>query len=270
MLSTLVLLAVSGTVSSTLAANEVDAKLRIDLEHIAQKRIFFGHQSVGENLLEGIRQLSTMTGIPVNIVQTPTAQEVKPATFGNTYIAENGNPLMKLHSFETALGNKPSGIDIAMMKFCYVDIKADTDVKSLFSHYRTTIETLQKKNPNTTFVHITVPLTSEQSGLKALLKRILGRGNSIVNSHRQEYNELLRIAYQGREPIFDLAKVESTSPDGKEVTVNWKGKVIPVMDSVYTSDGGHLNEMGKLRAARELASALASIPSQPPVRNLTH
>lgn len=240
-----------------------DANLRENLERIAQQRIFFGHQSVGVNLLEGIKQLSTMAGVPVRIVEVKTASDVKQAMIGQTFIAENEYPLKKLKSFEDDMGSKPTGLDIAFMKFCYVDFTAETDAKALFTRYRTTIEGLKARNPGTTFVHVTAPLTSEQGGTKEFVKRMLGRGGSAVNVRREEYNSLLRKTYQGREPIFDLARVESTAPDGAAVTVEWNGIVAPAMDSVYTDDGGHLNSIGKLRAARELISVLAAIPVRP-------
>jgi len=240
-----------------------DANLRADLERIAQQRIFFGHQSVGVNLLEGIKQLSTVAGVPVRIVEVKTASDVKQAMIGQTFIAENGKPLQKLKSFEEDMGSKQAGLDIALMKFCFVDFTAETDAKALFASYRATIEGLRARNPGTTFVHVTAPLTSEQGGPKEFLKRILGRGGSAVNVRREEYNSLLRKTYQGREPIFDLARVESTAPDGTAVTVKSNGIVAPAMAPVYTDDGGHLNSVGKLRAARELVSVLAAIPVRP-------
>lgn len=247
-----------------------DAKLHADLVRVAQQRIFFGHQSVGENLLEGIKKLSISAAVPVKIVEVVTAGDVKQPMIGQTFIPENGKPLMKLNSFEQDMGSKPTGLDIAMMKFCFVDITADTDVKDLFSKYRKTIEDLQAKNPGTTFVHITAPLTSEKSGFKEFLKRVIGRGGSAVNVRREEYNSILRKTYAGREPIFDLARVESTSPSGTEVTVKLNGTVAPAMDPEYTDDGGHLNNLGKLRAARELISVLASVPTRSPTRAQAH
>lgn len=236
-----------------------DTSLRADLERIAQRKIFFGHQSVGDNLLEGIKQLSTTAGVPVRIVEVKAANSVESAMIGQAYITENEFPLKKIKSFEQAMGVKPAGLDIALMKFCYVDFKADTDVNALFTSYLATIESLKARNPGTTFVHVTAPLTSEKSGPKEFVKRLLGRGGSAQNVRREEYNSLLRKKFQGREPIFDLARVESIAPDGTPVTVEWKGIVVPAMATVYTDDGGHLNSAGKLHAARELISVLAAI-----------
>lgn len=262
MTSTFLALAVAIVNPVVVSADEVDATLRTELEHVSERRIFFGHQSVGENLLEGIMQLSTTAGVPIRVVETPTASGVPPATFGHTFVARNGEPLLKLQSFEHALGTQPSGIDIALVKFCFVDINAKTDSKALFERYRATIDGLRAKNPGTTFVHVTLPLTSEQGGPKELLKRLLGRGSSAQNVRREEYNSLLRMTYQGREPIFDLARVESTAPDGTAVTVESNGIVVPAMAPVYTNDGGHLNSVGKLHAAREFISVLAAIPDR--------
>jgi len=205
-----------------------------------------------------------MAGVSVHIVETPTASGVGPATLGHTFVAKNGEPLLKLQNFEQSFGQAPSGIDIAMVKFCFLDITAHTDVKTLFTSYRATIDKLKKKNPGTTFVHVTAPLTDVEHSLKQSLKRLLGRApyGTIENIRREEYNNLLRQAYQGREPIFDLAKAESTAADGTTVTVEWEGHVAPALVPEYTNDGAHLNTAGKLHAARELVSILASIPDR--------
>jgi hypothetical protein len=265
------LLAVA-TLGATTVAHSAsdDAKLHADLEHVAQQRILFGHQSVGVNLLEGIKQLSTMAGVPVRIVEVKTASEVGPSMIGHTFIAENEKPFLKLTSFEQAMGIQPTGLDVAITKFCFVDFTAETDAKALFDRYRATIEDLKARNPGTTFVHVTAPLTSEQSGPKEFLKRLLGRGGAGTNVRREEYNSLLRKTYQGREPFFDLARIESTAPDGTAVTVEWNGIVAPAMVPVYTNDGGHLNSVGKLRAARELISVLAAIPVRPASHGTAH
>lgn len=259
-----VLLAVVSIGAANTVHAEVDASLRADFDRIAQQRIFFGHQSVGVNLLDGIKQLAVMANVPIRVFETPMAKGVDASGFGHTFVAKNGDPFQKLVSFEQAMGAQPTGLDIALVKFCFVDISADTDVKALFARYRATLARLKAKNPGTTFVHITVPLTTVQSGFKGALKRMLGYppSGAIENVHREKYNELLRNEYQGREPVFDLARIESTTPDGAPVTGEWKDNVAPAMAPVYTDDGGHLNAVGRLRAARALVSILASIPSR--------
>jgi len=243
-------------------ASGADAALKAELERLAQRNIYFGHQSVGNNLMDGIRQLAREAGVPLRIAEARTAAELRPGTFGHTLVAENGDPLRKLRSFEQAMGSRPAPVDIAFLKFCYVDIDAGTDAKALFASYRATLDGLRAKHPGTTFVHVTLPLTEAQGGAKALAKRLLGRApyGTIENLRREEYNALLRRAYAGREPLFDLARIESTAPDGTSVKVHWNGADAPALASAYTDDGGHLNAAGRLRAARELVSVLAAVP----------
>ncbi len=263
--STLLAIAIATVSSTNFAAPEVDVDLHTQLERIAKRRIFFGHQSVGENLLEGIRQLSKMVAVPIRVVEVTTAREVKPATLGHAFVAENANPILKLHNFERAIGQEPEGLDIAMVKFCFVDFTAETNVNALFDRYRATIDVLKKRNPGTIFVHITAPLTIVEGGFKARLKHLLGLAplfGTLENMRRNEYNALLRQAYKGREPFFDLALIESTAPDGSTESVQWKDNIVTVMVPSYTDDGGHLNGVGKLRAAREFLSVLASIPDR--------
>lgn len=260
-----------GTVTSAYAS-DTDSTLHSDLARIANQRIFFGHQSVGMNLLDGIKQLSATTGVPVHIVESTTAKAVPPATMGHTFVSENKKPIQKLKSFELAMEQQSGGLDIALVKFCYIDFMPETDIKMLFSEYQATIDRLRGKNPGTAFVHVTAPLTVVSEGIKSRLKKILGHApyGTLENMRREEYNTLLRQAYQGREPIFDLARIESTAPDGTAVSVSWEGRDVPAMASDYTNDGGHLNTTGKLRAARELISVLASIPNQPVFSKKSH
>jgi hypothetical protein len=96
--------------------------------------------------------------------------------------------------------------------------------------------------------------------VKAFAKRLLGRApyGTIENVRRDEYNRLLRATYGGREPIFDLARLESTGPDRALVTVTWNGVTAPAMSPAYTDDGGHLNARARVMAAREFIGVLAS------------
>jgi len=246
-------------------AESDDMTLHQELERVANLKIFFGHQSVGINLLDGIKKLSVTSGVPLHIVELKSANEVGKAMIAQTFLAENGYPLKKISNFQLAFGPKQSNLDVALMKFCFIDFTANTDAKSLFASYKTSIEALQSKNPGTTFVHVTAPLTIVEGGLKARIKHFLNLAplyGTIENLRREEYNKLIRETYMGREPVFDLARIESTAKSGKVETVKWDGINIPVLTPGYSSDGGHLNDSGKIVAARELVSVLASIQKQ--------
>lgn len=259
----LTILSISTTAATSSAGNDI--KLHDDIDRISTKRIFFGHQSVGFDLLKGIKQLATTVDIPIKIVKVETASGIKSATISHMFLPENGKPLLKLKKFEEALEANNTNIDIALMKFCFIDFNETTDAKTLFDHYQSTINKLKVKHPEITFVHITTPLHIVEGGLKAKLKYWMGIAplyGTFENLHREEYNNLLRQAYQGHEPFFDIAHFESLSPEGKVTSVSWKGNVIPVMTPEYSTDGGHLNNKGNLKATREFISVLASIPKR--------
>lgn len=245
------------------AAGAANPGLRSDLQRLSRERIYFAHQSVGANILQGVEELAGEAGVPIRMIRADRVSDVPAASFGHTFIPENGAPLEKLENFRAALGSAP--VDLALLKFCYVDITGDTDVRALFARYRETLAELQRAHPRTIFVHVTAPLTTVQTGWKSLLKRLLGRAPYGVteNAKRDEYNRLLRAAYAGREPVFDLARVESTAPDGTPVEVQWDGVPVPALAEAYTQDGGHLNAQGRRRAARELIAVLAAARGAP-------
>ena len=239
----------AGLLATSNISHAADALLHASLQRVAHERVFFGHQSVGAQILQGVKELAAKEGVPVFIK--------------DQFVPENGNPLRKLESFKASVGTG-SKYDVALVKFCYVDINPDTDAAGLFDHYRQAMNELRAKNPRTVFVHATLPLTTVQTGPKAWVKLALGRSpyGTVENVKRDEYNRLLRATYAGREPIFDLARIESTAPDGTRVTVTWDGITAPALSPEYTSDGGHLNARGRLLAAREFLAVLAQASSQ--------
>lgn len=233
-----------------------DPRLRAELEAVSKMSVFFGHQSVGGNLLDGVRRLAAEQGVPLEVAERAPGA----AGFSHSYVGANGDPAGKIQAFARAVdGGKAS--DVALMKLCYVDFHAGTDPAAIFAAYQASVGELRKRHPGTTFVHVTAPLTTIQGGWKPLVKRLLGRETSYAeNARREAFNALVRAAYAGKEPLFDLARLESTRPDGSPETVEWNGKQLPVLVAAYTDDGGHLNAAGQDRIARAFVSFLAALP----------
>ena len=63
----------------------------------------------------------------------------------------------------------------------------------------------------------------------------------------------------GKEPLFDLAMVESTYEDGSRYTFSANGHTYYALVPEYTKDGGHLNELGQKVAAEQLLIFLAGL-----------
>jgi len=254
-------LALSAAVTPVLA----DDRVRQDLEAVAGRSVYFGHQSVGSNILDGVRDLASREGVALRLEEVTVAAGVPAGTLAHGFVADNGEPLRKLESFQRALASgSGKSVDIALLKFCYVDFDKGSDVRGIFARYQATVARVKADHPGTTLVHVTAPLTGVQGGMKGALKRLLGRApyGLAENVRREEYNALLRQAYQGKEPVFDLARVESTRADGRTETFEWNGRPVPALVPAYTSDGGHLNDAGRLVAARELLAVLAAVPAR--------
>jgi hypothetical protein len=244
------------------AAAETGRSLAEDLRALGEKRVFFGHQSVGFDLLDGLRDLALEAGIPLRIVEGEFPRALATPGIVHATLGENARPSTKIDAFAAAMGE--DGADratIAFFKFCYVDFDAGTDVPALFDRYASALERLRARHPTVTFVHVTAPLTTVEGGLRGRLRHWFGGGarGEAENVKRHQFNQLLRERYGGREPVFDLALAETTWEDGRSHGFARNGTTYPALVPAYTDDGGHLNERGRRHVARALAAALAGI-----------
>jgi hypothetical protein len=233
---------------------------------LSTKKIYFGHQSVGDNIIKGmasIMKANPSTQLEVTEVKPPEAME-RPSFFHSS-IGQNDDPLSKVRAFkeyvQDGIGNSA---DIAFFKFCFWDIREKTDVKTIFAEYRETLAVLKSRYPGTTFVHVTVPLMAYAEGIKDRVQRAFGVASEFDKDHarRHELNELILNEYLNREPVFDLALVESTLPDGSRTGFSRNGKTYYTLASEYTRDGGHLNDQGQRRVAEQFLIFLAKLASK--------
>jgi hypothetical protein len=217
-----------------------------DLSTVAATRVFFGHQSVGQNVLDGVRGIYEESGQPAPAIQ-------------DAFIGENEHPLSKIEDFaarmRAGLGEQ---VDVAMMKLCYIDISTQTDVGTLFQTYRTTIAGLQQDLPHVTFVHVTAPLMTEPGRLSSIRARITGstRFGPAENANRERLNALIRGEYADRY-LFDLAAVESTTPAGDRVAGTHDDERYYALHDGYATDNGHLNPTGARAAAAAWLTTVA-------------
>lgn len=238
---------------------------------LSQKKIYFGHMSVGHNIIDGIKDLmSNNPAIKLNIQETTDATTFPNGVFSHSQIGRNGDPKSKIDAFvatmNSGMGNRA---DIAFFKFCYVDITESTDVKDIFNYYKTAMNGLVKKYPKTAMPHATVPLTTEAESLglkekvKDIIKKLMGRAtradlNTASNIKRNEFNQLLKKEYSENK-IIDIAAYESTCPDGRDYQSKSPGAQHRSMVPAYTTDGGHLNEKGRQAVADKFLANLAGI-----------
>lgn len=228
---------------------------------LAERRIFFGHQSVGRNILDGVRRLvDANPQIGLSVVSSTEPAEVHGPALIEGEIGENRYPETKDAAFASALkagfGDDPGAV--AMYKYCYVDMGPQTDPNRLFEEYAAGIERLREEHPGLAFVHFTMPLHQVRTGLIERIATRIGRlTNTALNLKRNRYNELLRQRYGGVDPVFDLALIESTRDDGTRAYSSYKGERVYMLAPEWTEDGGHLTERGQDRAAEQFLVFLA-------------
>ena len=233
-----------------------------DLRMVAEARVLLGHQSVGRNLLAGLESLASEARVPIRILEvTGAPPDEEPGIF-HSNIGENGDPDSKCEMFAellTAYG-KPQ-YDLAMMKFCYSDLGRDTplEVAAMLDRYGRLVEAVNEQRPGVELVHITIPLLADTPGKRTLVKRMVGMSvpTDADNALRNAFNDALRKRY-ANQPIFDLAAVESTLPDGTRSAFEQDGEAVYTLAWEYTQDGGHLNEAARRRAAIAFVETLAS------------
>lgn len=232
------------------------------LSSLPGKRVYFGHQSVGSNIIEGVEN-TIIKNEELNFIKILTFDEYLQLDSADTdscfylihsNIGRNTYPKLKLTEFRKKVDSLQN-IDAAFMKFCYVDITRETDVDSLYDNYSITMSTLKTKYPEIKFLYFTAPLTSKENPVIVLLKKILRRPDD-MNKNRNRYNNLIRQTENIN--LFDLAFLESHD----EMKTLMKGNKEFLLKKYSTEDGGHLNSMGSEIIGKQLLLKINEILSK--------
>ena len=73
-------------------------------QKLAQKKIFFGHMSVGYNILDGVRDIMKENPqVKLNIVETTDKADFKIAIFAHSKVGKNYDPQSKIDAFKDVL-----------------------------------------------------------------------------------------------------------------------------------------------------------------------
>jgi hypothetical protein len=258
-----VLVAVAGPACTDKTSSEVTPlpmPSMIDLEKdfatLRAAHVYFNHQSVGGNILSGVERLGQ---VPVKKVDGTDPSAFAAPGIVHSTLGDNGAPASKIAGFKEALLKMATPPDVAMMKFCYVDFDGGTDPAVLFAEYRKTLDELAARFPTTRFMHLTVPLLASKPAWKMKVKELLGRPDDLfTNEKREAFSQLVRSTYPA-ERVFDLARYESTRPDGTSESFRHDGKRVPALVPAYSDDGAHLGPLGQERVARAFLHQVAAV-----------
>lgn len=223
-------------------------------DRLAEKKIYFGHQSVGRNLLDGVQEvISQSKGIKLRIVETQTMPS-DGGVFAHSLVGENTKPVSKIEDFVRIIDSSSENApEVAALKFCYVDAHDQVNVKDLFQKYKEGIEKIKSRHADVRIIHFTMPLFAQDLTWKVRLKLMAGKEPWELKDSikRNQYNQLVLNNFTGKEPVFDIARFEATAPDGSLATYSYKGEEYLLLRKQYTDDGGHLNRTGRTFIAEQ-------------------
>ncbi len=243
----------------------------LEWKKLSTKKIYFGHMSVGYNIIEGMKDImKSNPAIKLNLQETTDLNNLNNGVFAHSRNGENMKPKTKVDAFVKAMDDGlAKQVNIAFFKFCYVDFNKDTDVRELFEYYKTTMSSLSKRYPQVTFIHATTPITTEgellniKTRIKDIIKTMLGRESTkqhfvAGNIKRHEFNTLLRKEFASTS-IIDIERMESAKADGTSYSSKNGGTLHNSMVPAYTYDGGHLNENGRVWVADKVLKRLTEL-----------
>lgn len=230
----------------------------------AATRVFFGHQSVGADIVHGLSAVYAGTPTPLTLVESRARQAGSGGLFQHAAIGANGDPLGKISDFAAVMnGEVGDGVDVALMKLCYIDFMSTTDPQAVFDAYASTMDALEKAHPDVVFLYTTAPITVDPGWVqkaKSTFKVWLGRSDASTpeNLVRGRYNDLIRERYASSGRLFDIAALESRLANGLHAGRDDGGQTYMVMNPELASDGAHLNDRGAALLAEELVRLVAA------------
>jgi hypothetical protein len=202
------------------------------MNQIGQTKWYFAHASVGECIMEGVANLH-LANPSFYPLQGNSASSSPPGTTqaGVIYTDDRGNPVyygdypVKLDLFQTAVNNgwHFPAVNIAMTKFCFIDIwyaTSSSTVASLLNSYVNSMTNLEAAYPQTVFVYATMPLTTTNYQYSTI------DTGAFDIYWRNVFNDSLRAwCSANNRVLFDIADIEAHDTNGNLCTFTYNTRV---------------------------------------------
>jgi hypothetical protein len=263
---------------------QIDAVPEACWAEVRTQHVYFAHGPVGGDVLKGVNAiLEERPEIAWKIVPygetgdaaaptagggaknaTPPTKEGERSTstvFAAPSIVEgpagaDGDPKAKIDRFVSRLRSKEGAqVEVATLLLSTGDIVRGTDVEALARHYFDAMKSLSGERPTLRVLHCTVPLDFPDSGMRAKLRKMTGRGFDHANALRGRFNDLLRAEY-GRDRIIDIAHAMSERADGTHCTVRVGAVRWSALAPEHADDDGNLNVEGRCALGCEFMLSL--------------
>jgi VCBS repeat-containing protein len=212
----------------------VDGYSQTLMNEIGQAKWYFAHASVGECIIEGVTNLhaadsgfyelhgNDATNVPPETTLTGVIyNDYRGNLIGNGNYS--GDWQWKVAYFQTAVSNGwhyPT-IDLALSKFCFIDIWYATSsnaVATLLNTYLNSMVSLEAAYPQTVFVYATMPVTTLNYSFETL------DSEPTCDYWRNVFNESLRTwCAANNRVLFDVADIEAHDTNGDLSTFTFDG-----------------------------------------------
>ena len=214
------------------------------MSEIAQFKWYFAHASVGGNLMSGVAGLNAASST-LYPIQSAADDATPPVTTvpGRVYEDNRGNPgwQAKVDQFSSSVSNgwRFPSINIAVNKLCYIDENAN------LAYYLEAMTNLEAAFPETAFVYMTIPLTTDTDN---------------ANYLRNVFNDSLRDWVRANNRVlYDIADIEAHDTSGAACMFTYNDRLCQRLYDGYTDDGGHLNTIGCQLAAKGFYAVAAGL-----------
>ena len=228
---------------------------------IAERTVYFGHQAIGSDVVAGVEGVAQEFALPLRVIKTREPATVTGPAFVH-FLAGQSRDFASKNAAVLRLLESPTRArrPVVLLQYCYGDVSSHADTATMFEAYRDTVDTIQFEHPDVTIVHSTIPLMTVESAFMSGAKQFLGRSTRREGAiARHRYNELVRAEFTDSEPIFDLAKLEATRPDGTLAGFAAEGRMIETLAPDNTDDGSHLNARCQRAAGEALLDVLSNV-----------
>ena len=257
-----VLLAVVGPARGAVIVDSACIELQADgsfleiipqvyLDRARQLKVLFCHASVGGTIMNGMVGRNGLASQNPARYYINRQENEDPVWFdrssGIIDVSRTDWPLngSKSLGFDNLIRNlgygEPSRLDVAFMKFCYIDWLPGTNVQKKWEEYRATMEALEADYPEVTFVWWTTAISTA------------GAGGDV----RETFNNLVReYCVRNGKVLFDLADIESHDRQGNPCCDDIGAEALY---AGYAVDGAHPTGIGQTRLASAMWWLLARV-----------
>lgn len=228
-------------------------------------RVLLGVQSIGMDVSRGIDDAYARAKLAdPKVAKWEKVKNSKGSVVAVAKIGRNGDPLSKMRAFAGLVNDAPRGsVNVAVMTLNYEDVSANTNVDQVFQSYFETMDSIERANPDITFLYATVPVTTANSWREVAKDEVSGLNDVEQpawqdNIARERLNALIRAQYAATGRLFDIAALQARIDGSRVAAKTHENQWYYVMNPALAKDGKRLNTRGAAQLADTLMRLVAA------------